>query len=50
MKHMYLPVLLVPVLLLGACKDVPRYEADEVIMVAKSLSHDCRATIGLESD
>jgi len=38
MKFMYLLFLLVPLLLCGACKDTPRYTADQVIIVAKSYS------------
>jgi hypothetical protein len=38
MRFMYLLFLFVPLLLCGACKDTPRYTADQVIVVAKSYS------------
>jgi hypothetical protein len=38
MRFVCLLFLLVPLLLCGACKDTPRYTADQVIMVAKSYS------------
>jgi len=34
-------LLIVPLVLLGACTDVPRYTADQVIEVARSYSPDC---------
>jgi len=41
MKYVLL-LLIVPFLLLGACTDVPRYTADQVIEVARSYSPHCR--------
>jgi len=41
MKRKYLFILLLPLLLLGACKDMPRYTADEATMVARNLSPEC---------
>ena len=50
MKSIYLLFLLVPLLLLGACKDMPRYEADSVITEARERSPDCnKVTIGAKS-
>ena len=34
-------VVFLPVLLFGACEDVPRYTADQVISVAQAHSPDC---------
>ena len=43
MKRKYLFILLLPLLLLGACKDMPRSTADEATMAAKNLSPECVA-------
>ena len=44
MKRICLAALIVCPLLLGACNDLPRYEPDRVVTVAKSLSPDCQAS------
>jgi len=41
MKSKCLFILLLPLLLFGACKDMPCYTADEATMVAKNLSPEC---------
>lgn len=40
MKYILL-TLIIPLVLLGACTDVPRYTADQVISVAQAHSPDC---------
>jgi len=48
MKRICLLAFIIPLLLLGAyilVRDVPHYMADEVIIVAKSFSPDCRVRI-----
>lgn len=49
MKFAYLFILLLPLLLFGACKDAPRYAADELILMAKSLSPECSVPIETKS-
>lgn len=39
-------LLIAPLLLLGACTDVPHYTADQVISVAQSYSPDCPSSQG----
>jgi len=46
MKRICLAVLIVCPLLLGACNDVPRYESDRIVTLARSLSPECEAPAG----
>ena len=43
MKAICLLALIICTLFLGACDDVPLYEPDRVVTVAKSFSPDCQA-------
>ena len=40
-RSLYLLIFLCPLLLLGACKDVPRYTIDDVIEAARKYSPEC---------